>query len=154
MNLKNEPLSVDLFQAIDLAGASAASGSLSSEARKELMDLAKRLRAAADSIDLITKMKTKKSTDELGEPTFRFAAKVTIPDDFKLTLMLTKYGLERGFDLPAQEKMLEAFVTFYRKGGKKWQDWGRVWMDWVRREADKRSKAPKTRATTASMAKW
>lgn len=134
--------------------AIAEASTLTPETRAELMDVARRMRAAADAIDRITKVKAKKNVDEMGEPTFRFATKVTIPDDFKLTLRLTKYALDAGFDLMAQAKMLEDFVTFYRKGGRKWQDWSRVWMDWVRREKERLATAPKTRTTSGALPRW
>lgn len=150
MNLKHEPLSVDLFDAIAIAESAV----LTPEARKELMALSKKLRAAADSIDLITKVKAKKAVDELNQPTFRFATKVALPDDFFMTVKMTNYAQDNGFPMREAQQMFETFVTFYRKGGKKWQDWTRVWMDWVRREKERIATAPKQRAGSGQLPRW
>lgn len=131
-----------------------ANGALSPESRKEFIKLASELRRMADLIDSITAPRVKRAVDELGEPTFSFAARVPIPDNFRVTTKLMKYALERGFDLVAQSKIREDFISYYRKTGKKWQDWGATWMTWVRNEQKRRAAAPKTRATTAGMARW
>lgn len=127
---------------------------MSPEQRQELMALSKKLRAMADSIDAITKVKPKKAVDDAGEPTFRFATKVTLPDDFRMTAKMAGYAKSCGFDQKQSEQMLETFVTFYRKGGKKWQDWTRVWMDWVRREKERAATAPKQRVSSGQLDRW
>lgn len=122
--------------------------------RQELMNLAKKLRTMADAIDVITKVKRKKALDEAGEPTFRFAARVSLPDDFRMTKNMADYAASAGFSEKEAKQMLETFVTFYRKGGKKWQDWTRVWMDWVRREKERAATAPKQRISSGQLNRW
>lgn len=131
-----------------------ANGVLTPEHRKELMDLAKHLRRMADTIDLITKVKGKKSVDEFGAPTFRFDTKVSLPENFVLTVKMSRYAQDAGFTFTDTATMFETFVTFYRKGGKKWQDWTRVWMDWVRREKERIATAPKQRAGSGQLPRW
>jgi hypothetical protein len=43
------------------------------------------------------------------------------------------------------------FVNYYRKSGKKWQDWSRVWQDWVRRSIEKSSTGI---VTSDKLRKW
>jgi hypothetical protein len=148
--VKQSALSLDLGDLVAIAEVSA----LTPETRRELMDLAKRLRAAADSIDRITKVKVKKAVDDAGEPTFRFATKVALPDDFRMTKKMAGYAGSAGFSEKEAEQMLETFVTFYRKGGKTWQDWTLVWMDWVRREKKRVATAPKQRVSSGQLPKW
>lgn len=139
----------------DLFGLSRpANAALPPTVREELMDLARRLRAAADSIDAITEKRPKKAADENGDPTFRYAAKVTLPEDFRITKKLRAYALEAGFSDGQIDRLHEAFVTFYRKGGRKWLDWSRVWMDWVRREKDRIATAPRQRTSSGQLDKW
>ncbi len=122
--------------------------------RQELMDLSRRLRAVADSIDAITDKRPKKAVDENGEPTFRFAAKVSLPDDFRITKKLQAYAAKAGFSQDKIDRLHETFVTYYRKEGRKWKDWGSVWMEWVRREKDRIATAPKQRASSGQLERW
>lgn len=114
--------------------------------RAELMRLATTLRSAAEMIDALVKRRHRRELDPNGEPTFAYAAKVVIPKDFYLTKRLTEYALRKGFGLEQVQNMLAAFVRYYAKSGRKWQDWSRVWMDWVTREAG--------RTTSGRMQQW
>ncbi len=127
---------------------------LSVATRQELRELARRLRAAADSIDALIEQKPKKAADANGQPTFRFAAKVSLPDDFRLTKKLHAYALELGFSESRVSALHENFVSYYRKSGKKWQDWGRTWMDWCRRQKERDATAPRQRVSSGQLDRW
>lgn len=126
-------------------------GDISPELRLELMDLARTLRTAAEKIDRIVQPKRAKEVDESGEPTFRFKAKVPIPDNFFITRKLAKYALDRGFKEDDIKEIAQTFVNWYKKKGTKWQDWSRVWMDWIREEVKRRESRPATLKTTDRM---
>ncbi len=112
---------------------------LGDQERTELMKLAVQLRSCAESIDRIVKRKRSKDVDDNGEPTFRFAAKVQIPQNFYLTKRLVAYASSKGFDDAGIKRMLDEFIRYYNKSGVKWMDWSRVWYDWVSREVKRQS---------------
>lgn len=125
---------------------------LPEELRQELMKLSTGLRTVAAKIDAYIERRKTKETDEAGEPTWRYQARVVIPKNFYLTKRMAKYAIDRGFAEQKIREMFDGFVRWYNKNGKKWQDWTRVWMDWVRREQE-RSSAPKMK-TTDRMKQW
>jgi hypothetical protein len=124
---------------------------LSPALRAELMSLSQGLRAAAEKIDKLTQRKSAKELDENQEPTFRYLVKTLIPDDFYITKKMAKYALDKGMSEASIKFNAQNFVNYYRKSGKKWQDWSRVWQDWVRRSIEKSSTGI---VTSDKLRKW
>jgi hypothetical protein len=118
----------------DLFSPEILKGELTPEFRQELMSLSRTLRSAAEQIDRIVARKSGRELDENQEQTFRFKARVTIPDDFYITKRLAKYAFDRGFNEEQVKHIAQNFVNWYKKKGTKWMDWSRVWMDWIRQE--------------------
>jgi len=90
------------------------------------------------------KPRSKKETDQFGEPTFNFERKVAIPNDIKLTRRMRDYALEKGFNATQIAPMWENFTNYYRRTGTKWKDWYAVWQKWVRTDIDRRKSQPST----------
>lgn len=126
---------------------------ISPELRKELMDLATAARSLAARIDVIVQRKKTKDLDENSEPTFRYNAKVAIPKEFFLTKRLAHYAAVQGMNTERIKTEFDAFVRYYNKTGRKWQDWSRVWMDWVRNSIS-RQKGGTVAMTTDRMKTW
>lgn len=91
--------------------------------------------------------KRAKQRDEYGDPTWVYAVKRKIPDDFRLTRKFIEYGAEHGFTEESMKVLMHGkgsysgFIGYYRESGKKWQDWTKVFERWVRTERERKDKA-------------
>ena len=64
---------------------------------------------------------------------FKFATKVSIPNDFCLTENMKAYAEKKGFNINL-DNFTERFITKCRAKGYKYQDWYAAWQDWLQRE--------------------
>lgn len=81
----------------------------------------------------------RKEVDEFGDPTYAYQVKCKIPHDIQLTRKMRDYAIERGFNASTVQPMWTDFVEYYRRTGRKFQDWTLTWYTWVRTEQKRRS---------------
>lgn len=86
-----------------------------------------------------TKKRSSKDLDEHGEPTFKFAVKMPIPPNFRMTKRMKQYALNKGFTATSVNPVWDEFVNYYKRTGTKWMDWYAVWQKWLRTELQRRA---------------
>jgi len=102
--------------------------------------LAKKLTVSKKVNEGVTKKRPTKDTltkDNISED-FKFKIKVKIPTNIFLTSRMKNYAIKQGCknDKYIQD-LFEGFVNFYKRDGRKWQDWTLTFYDWVRNDKKK-----------------
>jgi len=93
----------------------------------------------------------RKDKDEFGDPTYAFEVKVRIPEDIKLTRKMRNYAAEKGFNASTVQAVWTEFFEYYRRTGKKFQDWTLTWYTWVRTEVSRRAEKGGNRGSSRDM---
>jgi hypothetical protein len=116
------------------------SSELIRRARRLIADATDKLKELSEIVSELTNGEGLKprEQDKYGEPTWAYMVKVRIPVNIYLTRKFREYAVSQGFNEVAVSELwngtplAEGFVQYFRRTGKKNQNWTLTWENWVR----------------------